>query len=136
VNGGFSWLDERDRYVLDLTSPLGLTQARVEARSGMAILTRANGEQVRASDPDSLAAEVLGNRIPVAGLRDWFQGRDAARAPASGITHHIPDRPQVFKQGGWQATLSRYDGMGPRSLVLERHEPGRHIVLRLVVDSV
>ena len=134
VQGGFSWLDERDRYVLDLTNPLGSTQARVEGRPGAAVLTRANGEQLRASDPDSLAEEALGSRIPVAGLRDWFQGRVAAQPPASGLASDAQGRPLAFEQGGWQAKLSRYDEQGPQLLVLERREAGRRIVLRLVVD--
>ena len=134
VQGGFSWLDERDRYVLDLTNPLGSTQARVEGRTGAAVLTRANGERLSADDPDALAEEALGSRIPVAGLRDWFQGRLASAPAASGVTHDPQGRVQAFEQGGWQARLSRYDDAGPQLLVLERREPDRRIVLRLVVD--
>ncbi|MBJ7264366.1 MAG: outer membrane lipoprotein LolB [Burkholderiaceae bacterium] len=134
VQGGFSWLDERDRYVLDLTNPLGSTQARVEGRPGAAVLTRANGERLSAADPDALAEEALGSRIPVAGLRDWFQGRLASAPAASDVTHDSQGRVQAFEQGGWQAKLSRYDEAGPQLLVLERRETDRRIVLRLVVD--
>lgn len=134
VQGGFSWLDERDRYVLDLTNPLGAIQARVEGRPGAATLTRANGERLSAADPDALAEEALGSRIPVAGLRDWFQGRLASEPAASGVTRDIQGRVQAFEQGGWQAKLSRYDDAGPQLLVLERRETDRHIALRLVVD--
>lgn len=134
VQGGFSWLDEHERYVLDLTNPLGSTQARVEGRPGAAVLTRANGEQLHAADPDGLAEEALGSRIPVAGLRDWFQGRMASEPAASDVARDAQGRVQAFEQGGWQAKLSRYDALGPQLLVLERREPGRRIVLRLVID--
>ena len=134
VQGGFSWLDEDDRYALDLTNPLGSTQARVEGQAGFAVLTRANGERIEATDPDALAEEALGSRIPVAGLRDWFQGRLAATPPAEALTRDADGHPATFDQGGWRATLSRYDTLGPQLLVLERREPGRVIRLRLVVN--
>jgi len=134
VQGGFSWLDEDDRYALDLTNPLGSTQARVEGQAGFAVLTRANGERIEASDPDALAEEALGSRIPVAGLRDWFQGRLAQAPQAQSVQRDAEGRPTQFEQGGWRATLSRYDALGPQMLVLERKEPGRVIRLRLVVN--
>lgn len=135
TQGGFSWLDEGGRFMLDLTTPLGSTQARVEGRPGMATLTRANGETLSASDPDALAEDALGSRVPVAGLRDWFQGRLAERPAAESVQTDEQGRPTSFVQGGWRAALSRYDEQGPQMLVLERQEAARRIVLRLVVTN-
>lgn len=134
TQGGFSWLDEGNRFVLDLTNPLGSTEARVEGTPGQATLTRANGTQLSATDPDALAEDALGSRVPVAGLRDWFQGRLSAATPADNVTRDEQGRPLTFAQGGWRAVLSRYDAQGPQLLVLERQEPGRRIVLRLVAN--
>jgi len=135
TQGGFSWLDEGGQFTLDLTTPLGSTQARVQGRPGLSVLTRANGEQLSAPDPDALAEEALGSRVPVAGLRDWFQGRLAQQPAATSVQRDEQGRPTAFEQGGWRAVLSRYDDRGPQVLVLERQEPGRRIVLRLVVTN-
>lgn len=134
TQGGFSWLDEGSRFVLDLTNPLGSTEARVQGTPGHATLTRANGTQLTASDPDALAEEALGSRVPVAGLRDWFQGRLSRSSPAESVTRDEQGRVLTFTQGGWRVVLSRYDAQGPQLLVLERLEPGRRIVLRLVAN--
>ena len=69
VQGGFSWSDDGQRYVLDLTNPLGSTEARVEGRPGAASLTKADGTRLQADNPDALAEEALGSSMPVSGLR-------------------------------------------------------------------
>ncbi|CAM3640710.1 lipoprotein insertase outer membrane protein LolB [Bordetella sputigena] len=134
LQGGFSWLDDGRRYVLDLTNPLGATQARVEGQPGMAVLTKSDGTRLRATDPDELVADALGSSIPVSGLRDWLRGRLPQQPPAAQVRRDDSQRPLSFDQGGWQARLSRYDDLGPQVLVLERREPDRRILLRLVVN--
>lgn len=135
VQGGFSWSDDGQRYVLDLTNPLGSTQARVEGGPGGATLTKADGTRLQATDPDALAEDALGNRVPVSGLRDWLRGRVPADPPVSDLTKDELGHPASFEQGGWRAHLSRYDTQGPLLLVLDRNEPGRRIVVRLVVNQ-
>lgn len=135
VQGGFAWRDEGSRLVLDLANPFGSTLARVESGAGGAQLTRANGEVIQAPDPDALVADVLGSDIPVSGLRDWLRGRLPEEPAARDVRRDEAGRPLAFTQGGWRAALSRYDPAGPRLLVLERHEAGRRIVVRLVVDA-
>ena len=75
VQGGFSWSDDGRRYVLDLTNPLGSTEARVEGQPGSASLTKADGTRLMADNPDALAEDALGSSMPVAGLRDWLRGK-------------------------------------------------------------
>lgn len=135
VQGGFSWSDDGRRYVLDLTNPLGSTEARVEGQPGAASLTKADGTRLVADNPDSLAEDALGSRVPVSGLRDWLRGKLAGQPEASDVSNDELGRPVAFEQGGWRANLSRYDTLGPRMLVLERQEPGRRIMVRLVVNQ-
>jgi outer membrane lipoprotein LolB len=120
--------------VLDLTNPLGSTEARVEGRPGFAVLTKADGTRLQAGDPDGLAEDALGSRVPVAGLRDWLRGRLVDGVPVANLQRDDQSRPATFEQEGWNARLSRYDAQGPQLLVLQRDEPGRRIMLRLVVD--
>lgn len=135
VQGGFSWSDDGRRYVLDLTNPLGSTEARVEGRPGAASLTKADGTRLEANNPDALAEEALGSSMPVSGLRDWLRGKLPADPQASEVTRDDLGRPTAFEQGGWRANLSRYDNLGPQMLVLQRQEPGRRIMVRLVVNQ-
>ena len=135
VQGGFAWRDEGRRLVLDLANPFGSTLARVETDAHGARLTRANGEVIVAPNPDALVADVLGSDIPVSGLRDWLRGRLPATPEATQVERDGSGHPIAFRQGGWQAKLSRYDAAGPQLLVLERNEGGRRIVVRLVVDA-
>jgi outer membrane lipoprotein LolB len=134
IQGGFSWFDNSRRYVLDLTNPLGSTEARVEGVPGSATLTRSNGTTLSAADPDGLAEDALGSRVPVAGMRDWLRGRVPSVPAASSLAVDDQARPVSFEQGGWRVRLSRYDAQGPCLLAFEREEPGRRIVLRLVVN--
>lgn len=135
VQGGFAWRDDGGSYLLDLTNPLGSTEARVEGRPGMAVLTRANGERLAAEHPDALAEDALGSPVPVTGLRDWLRGRLMAGAAPDGLQRDAQGRPTAFEQDGWSARLSRYDAQGPQLLVLQRQEPGRRILVRLVITQ-
>ncbi|MGE8657833.1 MAG: lipoprotein insertase outer membrane protein LolB [Achromobacter sp.] len=135
VQGGFSWSDDGRRYVLDLTNPLGSTEARVEGRPGAASLTKADGTRLVADNPDALAEDALGSSMPVSGLRDWLRGKLAGQPEATDVSNDDLGRPVAFEQGGWRARLSRYDTLGPQMLVLERQEPGRRIMVRLVVNQ-
>lgn len=134
VQGGFSWRDDGSRYRLDLTSPLGSIQARVEGRPGHATLTKADGAVYEARNPDELAEDALGGPIPVSYLRDWMRGR-VSGATVVGMQRDELGRPVSFEQDNWQARLSRYDTQGPGLLVLQRTEPGRRIMVRLAVDQ-
>lgn len=134
VQGGFAWSDDGRELRLDLANPLGSTLARVQVIPGRAVLTRTNGSQEQAQDPDALVALVLGSPMPVAGLRDWLQGR-TGNLPVHDLEKNAEGQITHFEQNGWRVVLSRYDALGPRLLQLNRSEPGRNIRVRLVVDG-
>lgn len=135
VQGGFTWRDDGHRYMLDLTNPLGSTEARVQGQPGHATLTKADGTVLQADTPDALAEEALGGPVPVSSLRDWLRGRVADDVPAASIQRDDQGRPVAFQQDGWHARLSRYDAQGPGLLVLQRTEPGRRIMVRLAINQ-
>ena len=134
VQGGFAWHDDGRRLILDLATPLGSTLARVEVFPSYAKLTRDDGSVQTAASPDELVELALGSPIPVAGLRDWLWGRTSAGA-VQNVTRNEAGQIAGFSQNGWRVELSRYDEIGPRLLVLNRNEAGRHISGRLIVDS-
>lgn len=134
VQGGFSWHDTGRVLMLDLANPLGNTLARVQVEPGVATLTRSNGETEQAPHPDALVEQVLGSPIPVAGLRDWLQGKTGTDAVAV-LEKNSSGQPASFSQNGWRVQLSRYDAQGPALLQLNRNDSNRTISVRLVVDA-
>ena len=134
VQGGFSWRDDGQKLMLDLSNPLGNTLARVWVLPGRAMLERTDGSQEVASHPDALVEQVLGSPVPVAGLRDWLHGRTGS-SPVQNQRLDEQEKLSSFEQSGWRVTLSRYDEQGPRLLQLNRHEANRSISVRLVVDQ-
>lgn len=134
VQGGFAWSDDGRELQLDLANPLGSTLARVQVTPGYATLTRADGTQKQARDPDALVELVLGSPMPVAGLRDWLRGQ-TGRQPVQEPRKNNAGQLVHFVQNGWQVELSRYDALGPRLLQLNHNDAGRRISVRLVIDS-
>jgi outer membrane lipoprotein LolB len=126
---------------LDLDSPLGSTLARVEVDPQGARLTAPGNHgqrEVRGANAEALTYEVLGWPLPVAGFRDWIDGRPVPARPAAERTSADG---KAFDQDGWTITvLERFDeGRGPpRRLVFERPEAQGltpAISLRLVLDE-
>ena len=134
VQGGFIWSDRGQLLKLDLTNPMGTVLARIEVGPQGALLQESNGNVTRAPHPDALIRQVLGQEIPVSGLRAWMRGWPAEGSSAEELTRtsgHI----SRMKQNGWSIELSRYDERGPRLLVLTRQDGERTVTLRLVVDQ-
>jgi len=126
VQGGFAWRDDGRSLRFDLSNPVGSVLARVRVEPGSAVLERSNGEREYAQDPDALAAMVLGESVPVSGLRYWLQGRSESG--------NAGEQPESLSENGWEVQLSRYDESGPRLLRLSRQDGGRRIQMRIAID--
>jgi len=140
-SGRFKLAVEGDTIVLDLDTPLGSTLARVEVNPRGARLTSSSDSgprEVRGADAEALTNDVLGWPLPVAGFRDWIEGRPVPTKPS---TDRTTSAGKGFEQDGWTiSVLERFeDGRGtPRRLLLERPEtpqPTPAISLRLVLDE-
>jgi outer membrane lipoprotein LolB len=140
-SGRFKLAVEGQAIVLDLDSPLGATLARIEVDPHGARLTAPSDSgprEVRGANAEALTYEVLGWPLPVAGFRDWIDGRPVASRPSS---QHTSDAGEVFEQDGWTiSVLERFQGQAgaPRRLVFERpetKEPAPAITVRLVLDE-
>lgn len=134
VQGGFVWSDRGQLFTLDLTNPMGTVLARVEVGPQGALLQESNGQVMRAPHPDALVRQVIGQEIPVSGLRAWMRGQPAVGTSADDLAR-IDGRLSRLRQNGWSIELSRYDELGPRLLVLTRQDGERTVTLRLVIDQ-
>lgn len=134
VQGGFVWRDKGGALTLDLTNPFGNTLARVVVLPGQSTLTQSNGEMLRASSPDELVRQAIGQSVPVRDLRAWLRTPLRVLPGMQQVTRDDQGRIVGFEQAGWTAELSRFDSLGPGLLLLSRMDGTKKVQIRLVVD--
>jgi outer membrane lipoprotein LolB len=135
VQGGFTWRDAQGRLELDLTNPFGNILARIEVTGKSAVLTQSNGGKLEAATPEELVKIAVGEAIPVQDLRTWLRSQTVAEPAMARVSRDDQRRVTGFEQAGWRVELSRFDGMGPRLLILSRQDGSKKIVIRLVIDG-
>jgi outer membrane lipoprotein LolB len=113
------WIQTGAEYALRLSGPLGggTTTLRGDAE-GVELLS-ANHDPVRARDPEALMQQILGYRLPVAGLRYWTLGIAAPGAPVDARRTDADGRLIELAQSGWRMTFENYAPAGAHEL------PGR-----------
>ncbi len=122
-SAGFELQGHSERGVLRLLSPLGTEVARLRWLPGQAVLTVSGLDRAYPS-LDDLADEVLGERVPLAALADWMEGRPWAKMP-----HTVTAL--GFSQMAWEVDLS---GRADRRITARRSAPPA-VVLSLVLDE-
>ena len=132
-SGNIAWRHGARSDEMLLTTPFGQGVARL-ARAGDEItLTTQDGREFRARDAESLTEQVLGFRLPLAGLADWVRGR-AATHPAPEPTRERRDaagRLAELEQSGWRIRYLEYADALPSRLALTF--PG--LELRLAISE-
>ncbi len=130
VSGKFTWQHDPASDDLLLSNPLGQGMARIVRRDALASLTTSDQKVYQASDVESLTEQVLGWRLPLAGLPDWVRGRAAAGAPAQerrDSAHRLAE----LRQSGWLVEFLDYAYGLPQRLRLSRDD----MEIRLVIDQ-
>ena len=130
ASGRIHWRHGTDGDDLLMTSPIGQGIARLTRRDGVVELSNSEGKTHRAADAESLTAQVLGWRLPLAGLADWVQGRADASRPAELVRDRI-SRIVEIRQDGWRVEYQDFDNGRPSKLRLSRED----LEIRLVVDQ-
>jgi len=140
VSGRFGLEIRGLQQILELSSPLGTTVARIEIEPGGARATGAQMQEVRGASADALTEKLLGWPLPVSGLADWIEGRPAPSRVAR--LEREGGRIVLLEQDGWTIHVPEYfEVIGatdrPRRLVLERPAAASSpsVVLRLIVDD-
>jgi len=83
-SGNVAWRHAERADEMLLSTPLGQGVARI-VREGQAItLTTAEPKEYHAEDVESLTEQVLGFRVPLAGLAQWVRGEPAPELEARG----------------------------------------------------
>jgi len=132
ASGKISWQHDAAGDDLLFSTPFGQGVARIVRRNEGVSLTTADHKEYRANDVETLTEQVLGWRLPLAGLPDWVRGRAAAGAPAQ-TRLDGSQRLAELNQSGWLVEFLDYgSGNGPPVLLrLSREE----VEIRLVIDQ-
>ena len=112
--GNIAWRHAKDFDEMLITTPLGQGVARIVREGDEVTLTTAEPREYRGADVESLSEQVLGFRLPLAGLADWVRGRPSPE----------------LEQRGWKLEIQEYAGELPSRLRLLY--PG--IELRLIIS--
>ncbi|MFT5532588.1 MAG: outer membrane lipoprotein LolB [Burkholderiaceae bacterium] len=141
LHGSFSWSQRADQTLVTLMSPLGQTIATIVITPTQASLTQA-GQPVRsAADPDALVADALGWPLPIAGLRDWLQGR-ANDANGQAVTATPGSDSPILTSDGWTLQYASWNAddstntVHPKRIDLARStNVAGNVTIRIVIDN-
>lgn len=128
--GNLAWRHGGDAEELLITSPLGQGVARISRTGSEVVLTTPEPREYRANDAEALTEQVLGFRLPLAGLADWVRARPAPGA--SQARRDAQGRLAELEQGGWRIQYLEYDA-GGRPSRLRMTYPG--VDLRLAITE-
>jgi outer membrane lipoprotein LolB len=99
-SGNIAWRHGVSEDEVLITTPLGQGVARIVRIGDAVTLTDAEGRDHRASDAEALTEQVLGFRLPLAGLAEWVRAR-----PGPGPSEVRKDesgRIVELEQSGWK----------------------------------
>ena len=132
ASGKITWQHDAAGDDLLFSTPLGQGVARIVRRDDLVSLTTSDHKVYQASDVETLTEQVLGWRLPLAGLPDWVRGRAAAGAPAQ-TRLDSSQRLAELRQSGWLVEFLDYkSGNGPPALLRLSRED---VEIRLVIDQ-
>jgi outer membrane lipoprotein LolB len=129
-SGNIAWRHAKSADEMLITSALGAGVARILREGNAVTLTTAEPREYRAADAEALTEEVLGFRVPLAGLADWVRGRPSSESPAS-AEYALDGRLLSLQQQGWNIEYLDYQDKRPSRLRLTY--PG--IELRLAISE-
>jgi outer membrane lipoprotein LolB len=135
LQGRFYWQDLQRGLTLDLSSPVGVTLARIEVQPEQSVLQVPGEEAVVAPTADELLTQVFAEPVPIQAMRDWLQGQLSQSLQASQIKRDNENRVISFRAAQWSVTLSRYDDNGPTLLAMTQKINQRAVTLKLIVDA-
>jgi outer membrane lipoprotein LolB len=131
ASGNIAWRHSGGSDELLITTPVGSSVARIVRNGNEVVLTTSEPRDYRANDAEALTEQVLGFRIPLAGLTDWVRGR-AVEGSQANVIRDGQGRISKLEQNGWKVEYQEFgaDGLPSR---MKLDYPG--IELRLAIHE-
>jgi len=95
-----------------LMTPTGQTLAHIVDSGSGAVLTRADQQQYRAANVETLTRNALGWPLPLAPLQYWVRGLPAPGAPPADVQRDVENRLTALTQTGWRVALEWHPSSG------------------------
>jgi outer membrane lipoprotein LolB len=129
-SGNIAWRHARSADEMLITSAMGAGVARLVRDGSNIILTTAEPREYKAADAEALTEQVLGFRLPLAGLADWVRGRPSDRSTAK-AQYDADGRLRLLEERGWKIEYQEYEDKLPSRMRLTYPE----IELRLAISQ-
>jgi outer membrane lipoprotein LolB len=130
MTGHIQWRHGDERDDLLITNALGQGVARISRSGNEASLQTSDSRTYRAADAEALTEQVLGWRLPIAGLPQWVRARALPDRPAE-LRRDGDQRVLELRQDEWKIDYLEYKAERPTRLQLSRAD----IEIRLVIDT-
>jgi outer membrane lipoprotein LolB len=136
-SAGVHWRHDAKSDEILLLAPLGQTVARIGrgmSQDGVAYTLDTGDRHYAAPDAGSLTEEVLGWRLPLAGLQYWVLGLPMPGEPFDG--RRAPGGEwSVLHQDGWTIRYTRYAAQSADSLPSRMAIERAGLNIRLLIDE-
>lgn len=132
-SAGVRWSHQGIDDEILLLAPLGQTAARIHSDAA-GVSLEASGKYYAALNAEALTEDVLGWRLPMAGLRYWVLALPAAGSQAE-IERDTQGRVSVLRQDGWEIRYLRYATEEPNSLPLRLNLQRNGTEIKLFIDE-
>ena len=133
-SAGMRWRQERDRYSIRLSGPLGQGLMELRGAPGLVELHASDGGVYRARTAEELMQTHAGWRVPLSGLRYWILGRPDPEAEIVALELDPGGRLAELHQLGWTIRFERYgefdDIALPTKLTLDNPQVRAKLVIR------
>jgi len=109
VTANLRWEHGAAQDEIWLMTPTGQTLAHIIDSGDGAVLTRADRQQYRAANVETLTRNGLGWPLPLGALQYWVRGIAAPGAPAGEVERDSANRLVALTQNGWRVGLEYHD---------------------------
>lgn len=110
VTANVRWEHGAERDEIWLMTPTGQTLAHIVDSKEGAVLTRADRQQFRADNVESLTRQGLGWALPLGLLQYWVRGIPAPGAAPAAVERDAAGRLAALTQNNWRVTLAYRPG--------------------------
>ena len=110
VTANVRWEHAGDRDEIWLMTPTGQTLAHIVDSAAGVVLTRADRQEHRASNVETLTRQVLGWPLPLSQLQYWVRGLPVPGMAPTEVERDGTKRLTAFTQNGWRVALTYHEG--------------------------
>ncbi len=106
LTANLRWEHGSEQDEIWLMTPTGQTLAHIVDSAQGAVLTRADQQQYRAGNAETLTRQGLGWALPIGLLQYWVRGLSAPGSPPTAVERDAANRLLALTQQGWRVALT------------------------------